>query len=112
MPVPERAIHPGIQPGDGATRACQGPPPNEKPTEALAGVGGFGEQSKTDTTIVADLDAERKAFKTLRARYALAGFALIELADGSLLASRWNLTRPLPDAHAALQFLRKIGGTA
>lgn len=63
-----------------------------------------------DTSIVADLDAERKAFETLRARFALAGFSLIELADGSLLVSRWNFTRPLPDANAATQFLRYIGG--
>lgn len=82
--------------------------------EALTGANGQGlrDNSKADAPIVADLDAERKAFATLKARYAMAGFSLIELADGSLLASRWNLTRPLPDAHAALQFLRRIGGAA
>lgn len=95
-----------------AERACLAPPRNEEPTEALAGTGGFGEQGNTDTAIVADLDAERKAFTTLQARYAMAGFSLIELSGGSLLASRWNLTRPLPDAHAALLFLRRIGGVA
>lgn len=82
--------------------------------EALTGANGQGprDKSKVDISIVADLGAERKAFTTLQARYAMAGFSLIELADGSLLASRWNLTRPLPDAHAALQFLRRIGGAA
>lgn len=80
--------------------------------EDLAGANGQVSKGniKTDTPIVADLGAERKAITTLQARYAMAGFSLIELAGGSLLASRWNLTRPLPDAHAALQFLRRIGG--
>ena len=31
-----------------APRACQGPPRNEEPTEALAGTGGFGDQNKTN----------------------------------------------------------------
>ena len=43
---------------------------------------------------------------------AMAGFALLELSDGSLLATRWNLSRPLPDTTAALRFLRQIGGAA
>lgn len=82
--------------------------------EALTGANDQGprDNDKADTVIVAELDAERKAFTSLQARYAMAGFSLIELADGSLLASRWNLTRPLPDAHAASQFLRRIGGAA
>ena len=76
----------------------------------LAGAEGFRDQDKADTTIVADLDGPRKAFLTLRARFAMAGFALLELSDGSLLATRWNFCRPLPDATAALRFLRQIGG--
>lgn len=88
-----------------------GPPQKD---EDLAAANGqvFRDNGKADTTIVADLDARRKAFTTLQARYALVGFSLIDLADGSLLASRWNLYRPLPDAHAALQFLHRIGGAA
>ena len=53
-----------------------------------------------------------KRMATLRAQYALAGFELLELSDGSLLATRWNQCRPLPDATAALRFLRLIGGAA
>lgn len=86
--------------------------PRKCETHRLAGAMGFRDNSKVDTLIVADLDADRKVFATLQARYAIAGFSLLELADGSLLASRWNLCRPLPDAHAALHFLRKIGGAA
>ena len=61
--------------------------------EDLAGANGQVSKGniKTDTSIVADLDADRKVFATLQARYAIAGFSLLELADGSLFASRCNL---------------------
>jgi hypothetical protein len=68
-------------------------------------------QNKNSPPIVADLDADRKSFVTLRARFALAGFGLVELSNGSLLATRWNCCKPLPDATAAHRFLRQIGGT-
>lgn len=87
-------------------------PPHKDEAPRLAGAEGFSDQDKADTTIVAEPDGRRKAFLTLRARFAMAGFALHELADGSLLATRWNLCRPLPDATAALRFLRQIGGAA
>jgi hypothetical protein len=64
----------------------------------------------TGTAIVLDLDAGRKSFVTLQARYAMAGFALIEMSDGTLLATRWNCCRPLPDLAAASRFLKLIGG--
>jgi hypothetical protein len=85
-------------------------PPYKDEAPRLAGTEGFRDQDKANTTIVADLDGQHKAFLTLRARFAMAGFALLELSDGSLLATRWNLCRPLPDATAALRFLRQIGG--
>lgn len=50
-----------------------------------------------------------KLAATLTARAALAGFALQRLADGSYLASRWNLTRPLPDLWAVSRFLDQVG---
>ena len=85
-------------------------PPHKEEFPGLGGDGELRDQDKADTSIVADLDGPRKAFLTLRARFAMAGFALLELSDGSLLATRWNLCRPLPDATAALRFLRQIGG--
>lgn len=75
---------------------------------AAAGLGG----QELSPAIVRDIDADRKAFLTLQAQFARAGFELLELSDGSLLAHRWNLTRPLPDAHAAKKFLMLIGGAA
>lgn len=82
--------------------------------EDLAGANGQVSRGniKTDSLIIADLDADRKSLLKLRARFALAGVALLELSDGSLLATRWNLCRPLPDATAAHRFLRQIGGAA
>lgn len=85
-------------------------PPNKDEAPRLAGAEGFKDQNKADTTIVADLDDQRKAFLSLRSRFAIAGVALLELSDGSLLATKWNLCRPLPDATAALRLLRQIGG--
>jgi hypothetical protein len=85
-------------------------PPRKDEAPRLAGAEGFRDQDKAVTEIVADLDCQRKAFLTLRARFAMAGFAPLELSDGSLLATRWNLCRPLPDATTALRFLRQIGG--
>lgn len=99
-----------------ATLAITGPafaglsPPAHEDAPTVVSGRGAKDQDKTDTTIVANLDGRRKAFLTLRARFAMAGFALLELSDGSLLATRWDLCRPLPDATAALRFLRQIGG--
>lgn len=63
-----------------------------------------------ESELIFGCGANRKVFETLRAQFALAGFALFELSDGTLLATRWNLTRVLTDVHAALQFLGQIGG--
>jgi len=53
---------------------------------------------------------QHKQLSTLQARYAMAGFGLHALADGSYLACRWNLSRSLPTLEAAGAFLRMIGG--
>lgn len=57
------------------------------------------------------VDATRKRFEDYRARLALAGgYALHELADGSFLICRWNLTRPCADLAAVRAFLERLGG--
>ena len=83
--------------------------PRKDEAHRLAGAAGLEGHGKTDTQIFADLDAGRKSFVTLQARYSLAGFALLELADGTLLAARWNCCKPLADLYAATRFLRQIG---
>jgi hypothetical protein len=55
-------------------------------------------------------DQDRKAFATVAAELALRGFALHELADGSYLVTRWNLTVPCASLGAAMAFLRQVKG--
>ncbi len=86
------------------------PPHKDEPPGVQAE--GFKGKGTTDTQIFADIDAGRKSFVTLQARYALAGFALLELADGTLLATRWNCSKPLSDLYAAHRFLRQVTGSA
>lgn len=54
-------------------------------------------------------DAHLKAAATLQARAALAGFELVQLADGSFIASKWGLLKPLADLDAAAAFLDRAG---
>lgn len=86
--------------------------PKKDEAPRLAGAEGFWNQENSNIGIVADIDIQSKAFLRLRARFEVAGFVLHDLADGSLLATGWNLCRPLPDATSALRFLRQIGGAA
>lgn len=53
---------------------------------------------------------ESKEFSSIRAAFALRGYALHCLADGTYLICRWNYCRPLPDLLAARRMLRQIGG--
>ena len=58
-------------------------------------------------------DCAEKMHATLAAQLALAGgYALLQLADGSYLITRWNLTKHCPDLQAVSQFVRRIGGGA
>lgn len=59
-------------------------------------------------------DSTSKHFKTLAARFALAGHVLVESnpAHGpvSYYATRWGMAKLLPDLDAAEAFLIQIGG--
>jgi hypothetical protein len=50
-----------------------------------------------------------KRVATLRARAALAGFELVEMADGSFVIARWTLTRALANLAAVEAFLAQVG---
>ena len=65
------------------------------------------QQTHTDS---ASNNAERKALATLTAQFAIRGYALHQLADGSLMVSRWNLSRALTGISAAQTFLAQVGG--
>jgi hypothetical protein len=50
-----------------------------------------------------------KADSTLLATAAIAGFELVKLADGTWLAHRWGLFKPLADAQAVTAWLARVG---
>lgn len=50
-----------------------------------------------------------KAYATLQAHFALAGLQLHRLDDGTLLMSRWGLTRVFDDDAAAKRFIAALG---
>jgi hypothetical protein len=50
-----------------------------------------------------------KAFATLQAKAAIAGWQVERMADGSIVVARWTLTRSLPDVAALAEFLREVG---
>lgn len=44
------------------------------------------------------------------AALALRGYCLRSLSDGTWIISKWNLSRPIVDLHAAAPFLHQVGG--
>ena len=55
--------------------------------------------------------SDDKAFANLRATLGLNhGVCLYRYGDGSFLASKWNLSRPLADLHAVAIFARQFTG--
>jgi len=69
------------------------------------------DQTKTDATIIAPVAIDdNKALESLKTRARHADFTLHELADGSMLLSRWGLSKPLPDAFAVRRFLDQVTG--
>ena len=58
----------------------------------------------------ADDDGDRKALATMKARAALCGCTLIEMADGEFLVARWNYSKAVPCLRAVGDLLRRIGG--
>lgn len=67
-------------------------------------------EDTTNTHILADLDAGRKAYVTMQATAATAGCALYELSTGKFLLTRWGLSRELPDLRAVGALLAQLGG--
>jgi hypothetical protein len=58
----------------------------------------------------ADDDGASKALATMKARAALCGCALIEMADGEFLVARWNYSKAVPCLRAVGDLLRQMGG--
>ena len=64
-----------------------------------------------DQNVQPDFDTLlQKQQASLKAKFALLGWTLLELSDQSLLACRWDRSRHLADLRAASAFLRLVGG--
>ena len=113
--APELAHHPVVNLAPlGTTGAALAglSPPHKDEAPRLAGAEGFRDQDKADTTIVADLDGPRKAFLTLRARLALAGWVLTATPNsphGAFSVSRWGMLRDLATLAAVAAFADRVG---
>ena len=70
------------------------------------------EKHTQDSTIIGDNAELRKPLARLKAIAALSGVSVFDLSDGSLLVTKWGLTRAVPDVCALAQFLRQIGVAA
>lgn len=57
----------------------------------------------------ANSDDTSKALATLKAKAALCGCTLIEMADGEFLVARWNYSRAVPCLRSVGNLLRQIG---
>lgn len=52
---------------------------------------------------------EVKAYATLQARAALAGFELVRMPGGDYVVGRWGMVRALSDVAQLEAFLRQVG---
>jgi hypothetical protein len=65
----------------------------------------------TEHTPIADAP-DAKTLATLTARAAIAGYELVQLADGTFIVSRFNLFRSLDHIAAVEAFLQRVGAPA
>ena len=70
-----------------------------------------GEQRAADSRYCAGDAGHGKALATMKARAALCGSTLHEMADGTYLLGRWNYSSAVPCLRAVGDLLRRIGGT-
>ena len=67
------------------------------------------EQTQNNHPHFANDDGASKALATMKARAALCGCTLIELADGAYLVGRWNYSKAVPCQRAVGDMLRQMG---
>lgn len=97
----------------GTPAAVGSPTKDEAPR--LAGTAGFRDQGKADnpdseaTPTAEQQAADAKRFATLRARLALAGWALSGTPAGTFHATRWGMVRELASLDAVVEFTDRVG---
>jgi hypothetical protein len=97
-----------------------GPPaavtPSGSETADVASAGRIDGQREGDSPDSAGAEhaaRKRQAEKddaTLIAEFALAGIELVKMADGTWLAQRWGMFRPLPTTEDARAWLARVAG--
>ena len=108
--APESASHRGAA---GATTLAAGAEPHLRlnlQTESTLGADTTQSREQNEHPDFADDGAAGKARATIAARFAMRGYSLHQLADDTLLVTRWNLSRPCVDLHAARRFLAQVEG--
>ena len=81
------------------------------PKESALVAGTTQSREQSEHPDFADDDAAGKARATIAARFAMRGYSLHHLADDTYLVSKWNLSQPCVDLHAARRFLAQVEGT-
>jgi len=67
------------------------------------------EHGQVTPPILPEPDVQRKRLASLQAHAAMAGYALHQLVDGTVLVSRWQWCRALADLDAAERWLGSVG---
>ena len=91
--------------------------PNNGEAETTGRSLGSWDQTESDKANRSDeLVAEQeprssvKRLADVTAKLAMHGYSLYPLTDGTLLVTRWNLSKTLPSVNAAERFLQMVGG--
>lgn len=91
----------------GATPKAPTCPPTAQPIKPASPASSDSSQAEADAARLA-----LKALASLQAESALAGYELVQLADGSLIVSRWGMVRPLGTLAEARAWLQRVVGSA
>ena len=101
-----------LTPPGAAGAARHSPTPQGPETQKAGCTRPSADQIKLNTPIVGDSSDDGKVAATLTAQFALLGYSLHALSDGSFVACRWGYSRPLQSKYEAHLFYRQIGGRA
>ena len=106
------SVYPADLTPSGAAGAGQHSPTPQPETQKAGCTRPSADQTKLNAPIVGDSSDDGKVAATLTAQFALLGYSLHALSDGSFLACRWGYSRPLQSMYEAKLLYRQIGGRA
>ena len=106
------AVYPADLTLQGAAGARQHSPTPQPETQKAGCTRPPADQTKLNAPIVGDSSDDGKVAATLTAQFALLGYSLHALPEGSFVACRWGYSRPLQSMYEARLLYRQIGGRA